>query len=597
MQLNDFQKRVIEKFLTSDKNLLVSAPTGVGKSFLAMYLAMNTKYRILYTVPLRALALQLNDDYHSKIAPMLNGYADSVSLTSEVYESDPEDISERVIFTTYEKADAVLRRNYRWAKDSELIIIDEVHNVGDKERGKAIENLIAWAVSEGKRLFMMSATVPDLGKLAEITDAEIVETKERPIPLYKAVKIGKTLIFEDNDKVQLKEDFVQKLIRRDKVVMMFTSTRKKAEELFLIYDKKYPDKVAFFHAGLDPNRKLRLMNETKQGKYNVIISTTALSQGVNFPFYAVVFDDIKLPVIEYGRFVGWKQITPIEFDQICGRAGRPGYDEEGMCIIEAQDIREAERLKKKYFSNNYGALEGHHVLEDFLLAFVSKYLYAKPDEILKAVKHSLTFKEIDKQEVKNKVEFLKENGILDYDNTGYYITVYGRAVAESYFDVKDAIAYRSVLEKDEVDEGEVINAVMENENVLNASKGENVRVIFENWIKGVDEKVIIKATKNMSFNDLNKLLQTINWQLYGVYRITKALMQKELAERLRMVALEARYGVPSNAIALVQLPGIGRKRSIELLRNGIHNKTELCQNKEIAPKIIGKKMVGVICRC
>ena len=580
----------------TDRNLLVSAPTGVGKSFLAMYIAMNTKYRILYTVPLRTLALQLNDDYHNKVAPLLHGYADSIALTSEVYESDPENIIERMIFTTYEKADAILRRHYTWAKRSELVVIDEVHNISDKERGKAIENLIAWAMDEGKRLLMMSATVPDLEKLAEITNAEIIETKERPIPLYKAIKIGNTLIFEDGDKVELKEDLVRKLVRKNKVVMVFTSTRKKAEELFLIYDKKYPGKVAFFHAGLQPETKLRLMEETKQGKYNIIISTTALSQGVNFPFYAVIFDDLKLPIVEYGRFIGWKAITPVEFDQICGRAGRPGYDEEGLCIIEASNIREAEKLTKKYFTNEYGNLEGHHTLEDFLLAFISKYLYIRPDDIFNAVKYSLTFKEIPKEEINEKLEFLNENGILGFDNTGYYVTVYGRAVAESYFDVKDAIAYRNVLEKNNVNEKEIIDTVMNNENVLNASKGENIKIIFENWIKGVDEKMIVKATKNMSYNDFNKLIQTINWQLYGVYRITKALMKKELADRLRLLFLEARYGVPSSALALVQLPGIGRKRSIELLRNGIHNKTELCQNKEIASKVIGRKMVEVICR-
>jgi len=596
MELNEFQKKVINAFLMTDKNLLISAPTGVGKSFLAMYIAMNTKYRILYTVPLRALALQLNDDYHNKIAPMLHGYADSIALTSEVYESDPENIGERVIFTTYEKADAVLRRHYTWAKTSELIIIDEVHNISDKERGKAIENLIAWAMSEGKRLLMMSATVPDLEKLASITDAEIIQTDQRPIPLYKAIKIGNTLIFDDGDKVELKEDLVHKLVRKNKVVMVFTSTRKKAEELFLIYDKKYPNKVAFFHAGLDPETKLRLMEETRAGKYNIIISTTALSQGVNFPFYAVIFDDLKLPIVEYGRFVGWKAITPIEFDQICGRAGRPGYDEEGLCIIEATNVKEAERLTRKYFKNEYGALEGHHVLEDFLLAFISKYVYVKPEEVIDATKHSLSFKDINENEIKETLDFLDNNGILKFDGNGYSITAYGRAVAESYFDVKDAIAYRNVLEKDDVNENEIIEAVMNNENVLNASKGENVKVIFENWIKGVDEKIIIKTTKNMSYNDLNKLIQTINWQLYGVYRITKALVKPDLADKLRMLFLEARYGVPSSALALVQLPGIGRKRSIELLRNGIHNKTELCSNKEIASKVIGKKMVEVICR-
>jgi Superfamily II helicase len=198
-------------------------------------------------------------------------------------------------------------------------------------------------------------------------------------------------------------------MRKNKVVMIFTSTRKKAEELFLIYDRKYPGKVAFFHAGLNAETKLRLMEETRQGKYNIIISTTALSQGVNFPFYAVIFDDLKLPIVEYGRFVGWKQITPIEFDQICGRAGRPGYDEEGLCIIETMNVREAERLKKKYFTNEYGTLEGHHTLEDFLLAFISKYLYVERDDIFEGIRHSITFRYIPSEEVNEKLEFLKEN--------------------------------------------------------------------------------------------------------------------------------------------------------------------------------------------
>jgi len=107
---------------------------------------------------------------------------------------------------------------------------------------------------------------------------------------------------------------------------------------------------------------------------------------------------------------------------------------------------------------------------------------------------------------------------------------------------------------------------------------------------------MIQTTKNMTLTDLNKLLEAINWQLYGVYRITKALDHKELSETLRMTFLEARYGVPRSALALVKLPGIGRKRAIELMRNGIHNKTELCENREVSSKVTGRKMIEVICR-
>jgi Superfamily II helicase len=66
MELNEFQQKVVNEFFMTDKNLLISAPTGIGKSFLAMYIAMNVKFKVIYTVPLRALALQLNDDYRTK---------------------------------------------------------------------------------------------------------------------------------------------------------------------------------------------------------------------------------------------------------------------------------------------------------------------------------------------------------------------------------------------------------------------------------------------------------------------------------------------------------------------------------------------------
>jgi len=67
------------------------------------------------------------------------------------------------------------------------------------------------------------------------------------------------------------------------------------------------------------------------------------------------------------------------------------------------------------------------------LSLLSKYVYARPNEILEATKHTLSFKEADENIIKEKLQYLEENGMIYYDKEGYSVSGYGRAVAESYF--------------------------------------------------------------------------------------------------------------------------------------------------------------------
>ena len=208
MALNDFQKNVVETFANTNDNLLIVAPTGSGKTYIAQYLAVKFPYDVLYVTPLKAIVYQVASDLKSKF----NGFDNSVTLLSEAYEDDPDNINNKVIISTYEKADSVVRRPYNFVQSLGLLIIDEVHNVNDPERGKAIENLVVWARDRGIRIVAMSATVPFAEDVAKWLNARVIKSDYRPIPLYKYVRIGNYL-YDGNEVINVKGDLVRKLVK------------------------------------------------------------------------------------------------------------------------------------------------------------------------------------------------------------------------------------------------------------------------------------------------------------------------------------------------------------------------------------------------
>lgn len=589
MQLNEFQKMVVDKFNSSTKNLVITAPTGVGKTFVAQYLSVVYPGKVLYAVPLKALAYEIVDVLKGKFG------VSALPLLSEAYEEDPEEVPEKVVVTTYEKGDGVTRRGYNWRYDIKLLIVDEVHNLDQKERSRAIENLVIWARDAGVRVVAMSATVPWVDKVKEWLDAEVLVYDKRPVPLFKYVRVGNTLYGVDGDTVNVKGDLLRKLMNRGKVVMVFSNTKKRAESLYLMYKRLYGDKVAFIHAGLEPDQRRQVIADTLKGKYNLIVSTTVLGQGVNLPFYAVVFDDVRLPVIEEGRFVGWRNLSSIEFDQICGRAGRPGFDEEGLCVIDAENVYQAREFVKRYLQPVTPKLDVEYPLIDLVLVVVARLVYAEVERIYRDVRYSFSHKDVSLEEVRDVLARLEDYDFVHHDtgfgNDAYSITGKGVAVAYSYIDVDTASYYISGLNRD-IDFQDL---VFRNKKVLEASKGKDVEAVVQAWLSGMDERAIVKGLDNFSVNDLNRLVSTIAWQTFALYRLAKTLDYVD-AKKILYFHLQLREGVPIGALPLVQLPGIGRKRALALYGQGIHNKTELCSSRDVAEKIIGQKAVDYLCR-
>jgi helicase len=305
----------------------------------------------------------------------------------------------------------------------------------------------------------------------------------------------------------------------------------------------------------------------------------------------VIFDDLRLPVVEEGHFVGWRYMDPLEFDQVCGRAGRPGFDEEGMCIIHAEDMRQAKLFIKKYLTPDPPSLDTEYPLKDMVLVVMSRLVYATLSDVVRNVRHSFTHKDVSEQEVKSILDALAHYNFVATDGNGYSITGKGIAVSYSYIDVDTAFYYVDALENGR----DFKEAILSSTKVQEASKGRNISGVIEAWIAGLDEKEILRQTENLTRSDFLRLVDTVAWQAFAMYRLAKALDHSSTDLILRFY-LQVKHGVPLGALALVQIPGIGRKRALELYNAGIHNKKELCAKRDVATRILGEKAVKYICR-
>jgi len=124
------------------KNLVLALPTASGKSLVA-YLAAVKKVlaggRALYIVPLRALASEKLEDLRA-----FEKLGIRIGVSTGDYDSPGEFLQRYdIVVATSEKADSLLRHRAGWLNELSLIVADEVHLIGDPERGPTLEVIIS----------------------------------------------------------------------------------------------------------------------------------------------------------------------------------------------------------------------------------------------------------------------------------------------------------------------------------------------------------------------------------------------------------------------------------------------------------------------
>lgn len=385
--LNRVQSKIYPQAFLSDENLLLCAPTGAGKTNVAMLTVLRVldnfrdaksdqirkkDFKIVYVAPLKALVSEQMREFERRLSPQ---YGIQVNeLTGDSSLSQREIAELQLLVTTPEKWDVVTRKLTDLAniKTVKLLIVDEIHLLHD-DRGPVLESIIIRAKrQEGLRLVGLSATLPNFEDVARFLEVDLKKglfyfgPQFRPCPLeqqYMGVKEKKAIkkIAAMNEAcyekvVQSQEQGHQVIVfvhlRKDTVKTAewlrdrLSEAGKSAlralvgtQELLRQESENVNNKnlaavlssgFGVHHAGLNKEDRSLVEDLFAQGHIQVLVSTATLAWGVNLPAHTVIIKGTDTYNPEKGA---WVQLSPQDILQMLGRAGRPRYDVSGEGVI------------------------------------------------------------------------------------------------------------------------------------------------------------------------------------------------------------------------------------------------------------------------
>ena len=330
------QYLAIKEGLLKNQDLLVVSATGSGKTLVGE-LAGVTKamkgQKFIFLTPLVALANQKYRDFKRKYKKLglkvaIKVGRNRVKAKGELKLPDSDVKDADIIVGTYEGLDYLLRNgNSALLSNLGVVLIDEIHMIDDEDRGTRLNGLIKRIkhLYPHSQIIGLSATVKNPEFLAGEFNMKLVEYSQRPVPLERH------LVYIRSE--SSKHHIMQKLAKKEfntkskkgyrGQTIIFTNSRRKTHKIANFLQNKKVNAAAY-HAGLSYYKKEKIEKDFDRGKISVVVTTAALAAGVDFPASQVIFDSLVM---------GNKWISPNEFSQMLGRAGRPSYHDRGIVYL------------------------------------------------------------------------------------------------------------------------------------------------------------------------------------------------------------------------------------------------------------------------
>lgn len=392
-----FQLDAMETIM-SGQSVVVSAPTGSGKTLIAEFAAhqaIETGKRIFYTTPLKALSNQKFYDFRRLYGEenvgiltgdtSINREARIIVMTTEIFRN--------MLYGIHTDPEYLNTVGY--------VVLDECHYMNDAQRGTVWEETIIYC-PEHIQVIALSATVANADELTEWIndvhhDTRLIESDFRPVPLrfsfYDRNQLSPLVDNQGKMNKQLKghrkgnrlprhqrrfdpNDLIELMAEKDMLpAIFFTFSRKDCDmhqkntralrllngmERELLrrriddfvanqpYLKDHPslrglaNGFASHHAGLLPGLKHLVEKLFQEGLIKVVFATETLAAGINMPARSTVITKISKRCDD-----GHRILHANEFHQMAGRAGRRGMDERGYVVVvssQYEGAREAATL-------------------------------------------------------------------------------------------------------------------------------------------------------------------------------------------------------------------------------------------------------------
>ncbi|XP_050561559.1 helicase POLQ-like [Spodoptera frugiperda] len=367
------------------RNLIYALPTSGGKTLVAEVLmlreVLNRKKNALFILPFVAIVQE-------KIWA-LSTFAVQLDFLVEEYAAGKGHIPPKkrrkknsIYIATIEKGLALIRSLIELDRLHEigLIVVDELHLIGESGRGGTLETLLTTVIFTNKdiQIVGMSATIGNLHEIAQFLRADVFQRQFRPVELTEYVKLGDMLhkIVWGSEGVEIVPDralsynysaaatsldpdliggLVSEVVPKGSV-LVFCPTKRNCENVTTLLCKlqrremvshKAAERqalesalraegansdlaqavrygIAYHHAGLASDERSLLEQAYRSGTISVLCCTSTLAAGVNLPAQRVI---VRAP------HVGREFLTLGAYRQMVGRAGRAGVCDTGESIV------------------------------------------------------------------------------------------------------------------------------------------------------------------------------------------------------------------------------------------------------------------------
>ncbi|XP_068188978.1 activating signal cointegrator 1 complex subunit 3 isoform X2 [Antennarius striatus] len=397
-RLNRIQSLVFETAYNTNENLLICAPTGAGKTNIAMLTILHEirqhlqpggvikkdEFKVVYVAPMKALAAEMTNYFSKRLEPLGISVKE---LTGDMQLTKGEILRTQMLVTTPEKWDVVTRKSVGDVALSQivrLLILDEVHLLHE-DRGPVLESLVARTLRQVEstqsmiRILGLSATLPNYLDVTTFLHVNpyiglfFFDSRFRPVPL------GQTFVgIKSTNKIQQLHDMeevcynkVLEQVKAGHQVMVFVHARNATvktamgliemaknhgESCFFQPEQgsdygqcekqvqrsrnkqmkeMFPEGFGIHHAGMLRSDRSLMESMFSKGHLKVLVCTATLAWGVNLPAHAVIIKGTQIYDAKRGTLV---DLGILDVMQIFGRAGRPQFDKYGEgTIITSHD--------------------------------------------------------------------------------------------------------------------------------------------------------------------------------------------------------------------------------------------------------------------